>query len=196
MEPFLVGVEVVALLVKDFIVLPNHLVTWDVMGHFKVVQQCEDDRLVLKSHLQIRKVGDAGRIRVIVLQVLALLREVLHHEDAELEDDSRVSNDPLCNLEFHALLQRVLQAIHNFDKFLLEHLHLETLQEENAHFVLQSHRDDSKVRHSLVRVVQLILLLLLLRILLLELVNENTDQVRVNHCVDHVDAEHEGHLGG
>ena len=79
-------------------------------------------------------------------------------------------------------------------RWLLQQFHLERLQEKLAHFFFNDWWQNLQLTHGQIGIIELFLLPLLLLILCRKLINENTNQIRIDHGIDDVDAEHHGHL--
>ena len=121
---------------------------------------------------------------------------LLYEEQPQVKKEIRSVDLHLTNLELHSRLQRVHENFIQRLEVLIDQPSLEGLQKEVANLCLCFDRYLSEVTHCQVSLVQLILLVLLLLVFLHKLVNEHADQVCVDHCIDHVDAEHHYKLIG
>ena len=159
--------------------------------HLQTVDDLENELFVLKCRLI--RVQPLVRYHVRIGAFETILKP-FYHEKANVEEVGRLADNFFANLKLQALLLRCLQLFMKIFKLLLQLLHLVGLQEEGANLLLKRLGQNFELAHCHVRIVEFSLFFRLLFVLECELVDEDTDEIRVDHCIDHVDAEHHYNL--
>lgn len=111
-------------LIEHRFILLDYFLTWTVMLNLQIVDQFEYNLLVLSSNVLRCQFGQCGRVRVVLEQELFFLLVLLNHIQAQVKEATRVGDNTLANLKFHALPQGDLHVTIDLSELFLQLFHL------------------------------------------------------------------------